>query len=195
MLRYYIIYKPFQVLSQFTSEGGKKTLADLFDVPKDVYSVGRLDYDSEGLLILTNDRQLNHLLLTPQHKHEREYWVQVEGQLTHEALIQLQAGVTISINGNPHKTMPCKAAAFAVQPAVAERQPAIRYRKDIAVSWLSLSLTEGKNRQVRRMTAKVGFPTLRLIRYRIEQVTIEGLKPGDIKELSKQEIYKQLGIK
>lgn len=195
MLRYYIIYKPYQVLSQFTSEGGKKTLADLFNVPKDVYPVGRLDYDSEGLLILTNDRQLNHLLLAPQHKHEREYWVQVEGLLTQEALNKLQAGMFISIDSKPYKTMPCKAAAFDTQPVVADRQPAIRYRKDIPVSWLRLSLTEGKNRQVRRITAKAGFPTLRLIRYRIEQLTLESLWPGDIKELSGQEIYKLLHIK
>ena len=192
MHRYFIIYKPFQVLSQFTSEEGKKTLADICKVPKDVYSVGRLDYDSEGLLILTNDTQLNHLLLNPKHKHEREYWVQVEGQITDLSLKQLQSGITISVEGKEHKTMPCKAYRFDEAPDVAERNPAIRFRKNIPVSWISLSLMEGKNRQVRRMTAKVGFPTLRLIRYRIEKITLDGLKPGGIKEVSKQEIYKNL---
>jgi 23S rRNA pseudouridine2457 synthase len=194
MHRYFIIYKPYQVLSQFTSEGRKKTLADLFDVPKDVYPVGRLDYDSEGLLILTNDTQLNHLLLNPKHKHEREYWVQVEGLITNEALVALQAGITISIDGKQHNTLPCKASFFKHEPGVFERDPAIRFRKEVPVSWFRLSLTEGKNRQVRRMTAKVGFPTLRLIRYRIENLTLEGMEPGAIKELTKQEMYKNLLI-
>ena len=194
MLRYFIIYKPYQVLSQFSSEGGKKCLADSFDVPKDVYPVGRLDYDSEGLLILTNDTQLNHLLLNPQHKHEREYWVQVEGLITQQALSRLELGVTISIEGKLYQTLPCKAACFDEQPVVFERDPPIRSRKNIPVSWIRLSLIEGKNRQVRRMTAKVGFPTLRLIRYSIEKITIQGLEPGGIKEFSRQEIHKYLSL-
>jgi 23S rRNA pseudouridine2457 synthase len=195
MHRYFIIYKPFQVLSQFTSEEGKKTLADLYDLPKDVYPVGRLDFDSEGLLILTNDTKLNHLLLNPKHRHEREYWVQVEGLITDQALKLLQSGITISIDGKEHKTLPCNAYRFNEAISVSERNPPIRFRKNIPVSWVSLSLTEGKNRQVRRMTAKVGFPTLRLIRYRIENITLGDLAPGGIKELSKQEIYNNLFAK
>jgi len=194
MHRYFIIYKPYQVLSQFTSEGGKLCLADVCDVAKDVYPVGRLDYDSEGLLILTNDTKLNHLLLDPKHKHEREYWVQIEGLITQEALKQLRSGITISVDGKEYKTAQSKADLFETSPIVAERRPPIRFRKNIPVSWISLSLIEGKNRQVRRMTAKVGFPTLRLIRYRIEKITIQGLLPGDIRELSKQEIYKKLSL-
>ena len=194
MHRYFIIYKPYQVLSQFTSEGGKLCLADVCDVAKDVYPVGRLDYDSEGLLILTNDTKLNHLLLDPKHKHEREYWVQIEGLITQEALKQLRSGITISVDGKEYKTAQSKAVLFETSPIVAERRPPIRFRKNIPVSWISLSLIEGKNRQVRRMTAKVGFPTLRLIRYRIEKITIQGLLPGDIRELSKQEIYKKLSL-
>ena len=194
MHRYFIIYKPYQVLSQFTSEGGKLCLADVCDVAKDVYPVGRLDYDSEGLLILTNDTKLNHLLLDPKHKHEREYWVQIEGLITQEALKQLRSGITISVDGKEYKTAQSKADLFETSPTVAERRPPIRFRKNIPVSWISLSLIEGKNRQVRRMTAKVGFPTLRLIRYRIEKITIQGLLPGDIRELSKQEIYKKLSL-
>ena len=194
MLRYFIVYKPFQVLSQFTSDGGKRSLANVFEVPKDVYAVGRLDYDSEGLLILTNDARINHLLLNPKHKHEREYWVQVEGEITQHALLHLQSGVHITIDGHDHKTLPCRASFFEEQPKVFERHPAIRYRKNIPTSWISISLVEGKNRQVRRMTASVGFPTLRLIRYRIEKVTIEGLEPGGMKELSKHELYKMLSI-
>ena len=192
MHRYFIIYKPYQVLSQFTSTEEKKTLADYFNVPKDIYAVGRLDYDSEGLLILSNDAKLTHLLLAPEHKHEREYWVQVEGSITNEALYNLQRGVVISIDGKQYKTLPCKASLFMQEPEVAERNPPIRYRKDIPVSWISLTLTEGKNRQLRRMTAAVGFPTLRLIRSRIEKISLEKMMPGEMKELSKQQMYERL---
>ena len=192
MHRYFIIHKPYKVLSQFSAEEGKETLAGYCKVAKDVYPVGRLDYDSEGLLILTNDKQLNHRLLDPRYKHEREYWVQVEGDISNEALQTLQKGVSVSIDGKPHKTMPCKAFAFGTPPIVGERNPPIRYRKNIPASWISLSLFEGKNRQVRKMTASVGFPTLRLIRYRIERVTIEGLQPGELKELTQPDIYKLL---
>ncbi len=190
--RYFIIYKPFRVLTQFSTKEDKKTLADYFDVPKNVYAVGRLDYDSEGLLILTNDTALNHRLLTPQYNHEREYRVQVEGSITKDAIDNLQKGVVISIDGKQHKTLPCKSFLFIQPPLISERNPPIRFRKNIAVSWISLTLTEGKNRQVRKMTAKVGYPTLRLIRYRIEKLTLENMHPGDIKELTKEAIYKGL---
>jgi 23S rRNA pseudouridine2457 synthase len=192
MLRYFIIYKPFQVLSQFTPEGGKQTLKDYFPVPTDVYPVGRLDYDSEGLLLLTNDKQLNHRLLNPQFAHEREYWVQVEGLIDKPELSKLELGVTISIDGKPYTTRPCRAILFHEPPAVPERNPPIRFRKHIPESWIKLILTEGKNRQVRKMTAKVGFPTLRLIRYRIEHLSMEGLLPGDMQELSRSDVYTSL---
>jgi 23S rRNA pseudouridine2457 synthase len=192
MLHYFIIYKPFQVLSQFTSEGGKQTLKDHFAVPADVYPVGRLDYDSEGLLLLTNDKQLNHRLLDPQFAHEREYWVQVEGTIDKAGINSLESGVIITVDGKPYDTKPCKALLFDKPPAVPERNPPIRYRKNVPDSWLKLILTEGKNRQVRKMTAQAGFPTLRLIRYRIEQLTIEGLLPGDMRELSRSAIYTSL---
>ena len=182
------------VLSQFSTTGGKQTLADIFKVPKDVYPVGRLDYDSEGLLILTNDNKLNHLLLHPSHRHEREYWVQVEGLISQEAIEKLTSGTMISIDGIAHKTMPAKVYKMNQPPDVYERVPPIRFRKEIPVSWISLSITEGKNRQVRRMTASVGFPTLRLIRYRIENITVQGLAPGSIKELSRQQLYSKLMI-
>ena len=180
------------VLSQFTSEGGKKSLADVCDVPKDVYPVGRLDYDSEGLLILTNDTTLNHRLLHPMHKHEREYWVQVDGEITNDAIVNLQSGVTISIDGKSYSTLPCKASKFITPPIIIDREPPIRVRKNIPTSWISLVLQEGKNRQVRRMTAAVGFPTLRLIRYRIEQLTIDDLKPGEIMQLQQTNIMNLL---
>ena len=191
MFRYFIFYKPFQVLSQFSKEGDKKTLADyFFSLPKDVYPVGRLDYDSEGLLLLTNDKKLTHQLLEPKFKHERTYWVQVEGTITKEAIEQLQKGIVINVNGKQYKSSPAKATIFSEQPDISERIPPIRFRKNIPTSWISLTLIEGKNRQVRKMTAAVGFPTLRLIRYSIEKLTIDGLNAGDYKELSIDEVKK-----
>ena len=189
---YFIIYKPFMVLSQFSAVEGKKTLADYFEVPKDVYPVGRLDYDSEGLLILTNDKQLNNRLLNPLFAHEREYWVQVDGAATQEAVEQLQKGVSINIDGKQYRTKPCKASLFEAPPIVPERNPPIRFRKEIPAPWLRLQLKEGKNRQVRRMTASVGFPTLRLIRYRIEKLNIDHLQPGEMMEIEQKELYKLL---
>lgn len=189
---YYIIHKPYLVLSQFTSQDGKSTLADYFDVPKDVYPLGRLDYDSEGLLILTNDKQLNHRLLNPQFEHEREYWVQVDGAINQDAIAALENGLDIQIDGKLHHTKKCKAYIFNKAPNVAERNPPIRYRKSIPTPWISISLKEGKNRQVRKMTAKVGYPTLRLIRYRIEKLTLDLLAPGEMRILTQKEIYKSL---
>ncbi len=194
MNTYFIVYKPFRVLSQFTSEDGKKTLKDFFKVPNDVYALGRLDYDSEGLLILTNDTKLNRALLDPLQAHEREYWVQVEGEITQQAIDKLEAGVTITITGKKYDTKRCEAKIVFPAPDVAVRNPPIRYRKSVADSWIKIIVTEGKNRQVRRMTASVGFPTLRLIRYRIEKITVEDLQPGEMKEVSKSELYNLLRI-
>ncbi len=185
---YYLLYKPFQVLTQFSPVPGKQTLADIIDVPKDVYPVGRLDFDSEGLLLLTNDKSLNHQLLTPGKAHEREYWAQVEGSFTPEALNQLRRGVVISIDGKKHQTLPAKATLIPQATDLPERQPPIRFRKEIPTSWISLTLQEGKNRQVRRMTAAVGFPTLRLIRWRIGRQTAAGMLSGDIRAVKKQEL-------
>ena len=195
MNKYFSVYKPFNVLSQFSTEGEKKTLKDIFAVPKDVYPVGRLDYDSEGLLILTNDKRLNSQSLNPFHSHEREYWVQVEGTPTPTVIGKLAAGMEINIEGKLYRTKRCKAELFAIAPSVPERNPPIRFRKNIPDSWIRLTLTEGKNRQVRKMTAKIGHPTLRLIRYRIEKMTIEGLNPYEMKMYSQQEIYNLLNIK
>ena len=192
MHQYYVIYKPFQVLSQFTSQEGKKTLKDHFPVASDIYPVGRLDFDSEGLLILTNDTALNHRLLNPRFAHDREYWVQVEGAITPSALHQLETGVTIAIDGKSYRTRPCKATAMEAEPPVPQRYPPIRYRAQIPTSWIRMILHEGKNRQVRKMTAQVGFPTLRLIRQRIEGLTVEGLNPGEMRSLKKAEIYSLL---
>lgn len=193
-LRYYLIYKPYQVLTQFGREGNKASLADHFEVPRDVYPVGRLDYDSEGLLILTNDKSLNHRLLNPRFAHEREYWVQVDGAVTAVALEQLQRGVQISVDGKQYNTQRCQAYLFGEEPAVPPRNPPIRFRKEIPAPWIRLVLREGKNRQVRKMTAAVGFPTLRLVRYRIAGATLEGLGPGEMRELTREELYKLLAF-
>jgi 23S rRNA pseudouridine2457 synthase len=193
--QYFIIHKPYHVLSQFSSSDGKKCLKDFFTVPANVYPVGRLDYDSEGLLLLTNDKKLNHLLLNPLRSHEREYWVQVEGDISEEAILKLQRGVKINVNGKIIQTKKSRVEKFLSLPKVDERIPPIRIRKFISESWIKIILTEGKNRQVRKMTAKVGYPTLRLIRYRIENVTIEHLHPGQIKSISQQELYNLLKIK
>ena len=189
--QYYIIYKPFQVLSQFSIQENKKTLSDFFKVEKDVYAVGRLDYDSEGLLILTNDTSLNQKLLHPKNKHTREYWVQVEGDITKKALELLERGVDISVEGKTIKTLPAKAYLLK-EPVVPERNPPIRFRKNIPTSWISLQLKEGKNRQIRKMTTAVGFPTLRLIRNSIEHISLQQMQAGDIISLSKSAIYKKL---
>jgi 23S rRNA pseudouridine2457 synthase len=187
--RYFIIYKPYNMLSQFSEvPEGTPTLKELYDFPTDVYPVGRLDKDSEGLLILTNDKSLNHKLLNPDFEHEREYWVQVEGIPTKEALQQLEKGVMIQ----GYKTKAARAYAFDTPPPMPDRNPPIRYRKNVPDTWISLSLIEGKNRQVRKMTAAVGYPTLRLVRTRIENIRLGSMQPGEVKEISREELYKKL---
>ena len=178
---YYLFYKPFQTLTQFSAVEDKKTLSDyLPGIKKDIYPVGRLDYDSEGLLLLTNDKQLNHRLLNPLFLHEREYWAQVEGIATEDSLQQLSKGVSINVDGKSYRTKKANAFLLPEELNVPERNPPIRVRQSIPTSWLSLCLVEGKNRQVRKMTAAVNLPTLRLIRYRIGSITIDGMQPGDL---------------
>lgn len=172
------------MLSQFSADGDKKTLANFFDVDSDVYPIGRLDYDSEGLLLLTNDKQLNHRLLHPSFQHKRTYYVQVDGAITKQAIQQLQQGVSITIDAKEYTTKPATARVLN-NPVVCQRTPPIRYRKEIPTSWIALTITEGKNRQVRKMTAAVGFPTLRLIRYSIENISINQMQPGDMIQLHK----------
>ena len=181
--KYYLVNKPYGVLTQFTDQAGRSTLASLFNFPKDVYPVGRLDMDSEGLLIITNDKELTDHLLNPKRKHEREYYVQVEGVPDKEALKKLCGGVEIK----GERTLPAKVKLIQ-DPLFPERIPPIRERKNIPVSWISLVLTEGKNRQVRRMTAAVGYPTLRLVRARIKNIILAEMKPGEVRELSDSEI-------
>ncbi len=192
MPSYFITYKPYGVLTQFSGEG--PTLASLGEFPKEVYPVGRLDKDSEGLLLLTDDKSLNHQLLNPRFAHQRTYFVQVEGIPTTEALAHLQAGVTIQVDGKPYRTKPAVAKLLDSAPILPERNPPIRYRASIPDRWLALTLIEGKNRQVRKMTAAVGFPTLRLVRYSMEKISLEGMVVGEVRELSQEFVYRALGL-
>jgi 23S rRNA pseudouridine2457 synthase len=213
--QYLLLYKPYNVLSQFTDDlsqknlseegvtatamakpleetvaDGRLTLKSFISVP-DVYAVGRLDRDSEGLLLLTDDGPMQHRLSHPKFAHQRQYWVQVEGIPDDAALAQLRSGVTI----RGYRTRPAQVRAIA-PPDLPDRNPPIRYRKEIPTAWLEMTLSEGKNRQVRRMTAAVGYPTLRLVRSALRLsadcvLTLEGLQPGQWRSLTPQE-QKQL---
>lgn len=180
-----IFHKPFDVLPQFTDSSPfpRTTLAEFIPVPG-IYPVGRLDLDSEGLLFLTNDNWLKHRMLDPRFEHPRTYWVQVEGEITDAALDQLRSGVSIG----DYRTKPAKAKRLAEPAALPPRNPPIRYRASIPTSWLELTIKEGKNRQVRRMTAAVGFPTLRLVRVRIGELELGQLAPGEYRHLTAMEI-------
>lgn len=192
---YYLIYKPFGMLSQFSREGDKPTLADLtVTLPPDVYPVGRLDADSEGLLLLTSDKRLNNRLLNPKFKHLRTYYVQVEGDVTAEAMRQLADGLPISVDGKPYQTLPAQAQRLPDEPTLPARNPPIRFRANIPTAWVSLTLYEGKNRQVRKMTAAVGFPTLRLVRWAIENLTAGGMRPGEVKTLTWDDVKRGLKL-
>ena len=193
-MEYYLIYKPYQVLSQFTSSDGKLCLKDILNVPKDVYPVGRLDYDSEGLLLLTNDTSINHQLLHPKFAHARTYWVQVDGTITNDAVESLSKGVTISVDGKTYETKKAVLKILSDGLVVPERNPPIRVRKSIPTSWVSIQLTEGKNRQVRKMFASVGFPVVRLIRSQIGQFSIAQMQPADCLSLSFEEVQNALFV-
>lgn len=181
--RYLLFHKPYGVLCQFTSEGGKLCLKDFIDVP-DVYACGRLDWDSEGLLLLTDDGPLIHRLTSPASKLPKVYRAQVEGLPNDAALEALRRGVIIEGT----RTLPAGAERWPAGESVPPRDPPIRARKHIPASWISLTLIEGRNRQVRKMTAAVGHPTLRLIRHAIGPFTLEALEPGRWRELDARAI-------
>lgn len=216
MYRYLLFYKPYNVLSQFTDKDPSQvnecgddplthesasasdnisgrsdslpphdrgTLKDYIPVPS-VYPVGRLDRDSEGLLLLTNNGRLQHRLSDRRFQHPRTYWVQVEGIPDQAALSQLRRGVVIQ---NYH-TRPVLVHLLAEEPSLPPRQPPVRFRKTVPTSWLEMTLTEGRNRQVRRMTAAVGFPTLRLVRVAIAHLRLGGLEPGQWRDLTPAEL-------
>lgn len=175
-------YKPYGVISQFTPDHpGQRTLAE-FGFPENVYPIGRLDLDSEGLLLLSDEKELVDKLLNPKNQHERTYHVQVEGQITPEGISKLEKGVAIQ----NYKTKPCQAKSIE-NPQYPERNPPIRFRKSVATSWIEIKLIEGKNRQVRRMTAAAGFPTLRLIRVSIGNFMLKNLRETEWRELSAAE--------
>jgi 23S rRNA pseudouridine2457 synthase len=181
---YIIFYKPYGVLSQFTDSAGRKTLSDYGPFPKDVYPVGRLDADSEGLLLLTDDPTAKHHLLEPSFNHTRTYLVQVERIPTREQLATLGSGVVIE----GKKTKVAAVLKLEQDPQLPPREVPIRFRKNVATSWLEITLTEGRNRQVRKMTAAVGHPTLRLLRIALEGLTLANLEPGKHRQLTETEV-------
>ncbi|PZV10421.1 MAG: pseudouridine synthase [Leptolyngbya sp.] len=190
--RYVLFYKPYNVLCQFTDvegdlrsdpSGKRPTLKSYIPIP-DIYAVGRLDYDSEGLLLLTNHGQLQHRLSDPRFRHPRTYWVQVERVPDESDLERLRQGIALQ----DYQTRPAAIALLPDEPSLSPRDPPIRFRKTIPTAWLAMTLTEGRNRQVRRMTAAIGFPTLRLVRVAIGDLTLVGLNPGQWRELTHAEV-------
>ncbi len=173
MGRILLFNKPFGVISQFSRDGMHPTLADYIALPG-FYPAGRLDTDSEGLLVLTDDGKLQHRITDPKHKLSKTYWVQVEGIPDDAALSKLRSGIRLS----DFTTQPADAERMDEPKNLWPRNPPVRFRKQVPTSWIELTIREGKNRQVRRMTAAAGFPTLRLIRYRIGEWTLDGIEPG-----------------
>jgi len=176
-------HKPYGVLSQFTPDGSPNRALSEFGFPKNVYPIGRLDADSEGLLLLSDEAALNERLLHPRHAHEREYWVQVERIPTPDTMLDLAKGLVIQ----ERQTLPCRAWILDPQPGVPPRNPPIRFRKTVPTCWVGIELIEGRNRQVRRMTAAIGHPTLRLIRMRIGTLELGSLSAGTWRKLTPAE--------
>ena len=187
-LKYYIFNKPYNVLSQFTKEVPEHiTLQDFLTLKSDIYPVGRLDKDSEGLLLLTNDNILKNRLLDPNKKSPKTYIAQVEGNVTLAAIEALKNGVKIKLKKGDYKTNPCKAFKITT-PNIPDRDPPIRVRISIPTSWIEITIEEGKNRQIRKMCAAVGFPCLRLIRTKIKNIEFKDLPSGSFRVLTNQEI-------
>lgn len=189
-MRQVIIFnKPYGVVCQFSPDGKHPTLKDYIPIA-DVYAAGRLDTDSEGLLILTDDGRLQHQLTHPMHKLPKTYWVQVEGEMTDMGLRELERGVDLT----DFVTLPARAQHLIEPAQLWARTPPVRFRKHIPTSWIALTIAEGKNRQVRRMTAKIGYPTLRLIRVKIGDLELDGLMPGQYRQLAASEIANNFKI-
>ena len=183
MPRYIIFHKPYGVLSQFTPEDGARSLAE-FNLPKDIYPAGRLDKDSEGLLLLTDDGPLIDKLLHPRHDKLKTYWVLVERVPSEEELSKMRQGLTIE----DYVTKPCHVSIIGPQPQLPVRDPPVRYRKNVQDIWIEVQISEGKNRQIRKMTAAIGHPSLRLIRIKLGNLDLGELAPGEWKEITKSEI-------
>ena len=182
-MRYILLNKPYEVLTQFTDETGRQTLKDFVEIP-DIYPVGRLDYDSEGLVLLTDDKQLQHRLSEPRFKVPKTYWVQVEGEPTPEALENLRRGVDLKTG----YTSPADVELLPETPEFWERSKPVRFRAAIPTSWVQIRISQGMNRQVRKMTAAVGYPTLRLVRAAIADMELADLQPGQWRELTAAEV-------
>jgi 23S rRNA pseudouridine2457 synthase len=188
-LKYFAVFKPYDMLSQFSGEPLDSLLCDLHDFPKDVYPIGRLDKDSEGLLLLTNDNRFKSQLLDPLNKIPKTYLAQVDGGITEDAIQQLSAGtITIKHNGKEHRVLPAKCKVVAQPENLPERSVPIRFRKNIPTSWIELTITEGKNRQIRKMTAAAGFPTLRLIRIGIGKFRLNEFENGMVRTIHKGDV-------
>jgi 23S rRNA pseudouridine2457 synthase len=194
MERYFIVYKPYKMLSQFVRMPKKKCLADLdFNFPQGTNALGRLDENSEGLLILSTDKQLHYILLKPENLHKRVYWVQVQGRVKNEELRMLEEGIKIRLEKGDYVTKPC-GAKIIEEPKnlpMRERRPV---KTELVSEWLELALTEGKFHQVRKMCAGINHQVLRLLRVSIEDLHLESYTPGTVKEMTQQEIYSKLNI-
>lgn len=180
--KYILFYKPFNVICQFSPEGDKVTLKEFIDIP-DIYPVGRLDYDSEGLLILTNDNKLKHFLTDPKFDSEKTYYVQVEKIPEESDLDKIRKGLKMK----DYTAKPCKVKKIE-EPNLPPRNPPIRVRQNIPDCWIEIKISEGKNRQIRKMTASIGFPTLRLVRVKIKKISIDNLQVGTYRELTLNEV-------
>ncbi len=192
--QYFSIYKPYGVLSQFTPDHpGQLTLASLYPFPSDVYPVGRLDRDSEGLLLLTNDNALKTRLLSPEKKVAKTYWIQVEGQPVEADLAKLSQGMEIRVKKKQVSLMPAEACLLA-DPDLPPRTPPIRVRKEVPDQWVEIRIKEGKNRQVRRMMAAIGFPVLRLVRTGIGGLSLGTVQPGEVTEWMSSDLLHHLGV-
>lgn len=187
--KYYVFHKPYGYLSQFTKDhAGQLTLNDFnLKIDKDVYPVGRLDKDSEGLLLLSNNKKIVQALLDPSTKKWKTYWVQVDGEMTKAAAKRLRAGVTISVEKKSITTLPAKIKIIDEPAEIHPRVPPVRFRKNIPTTWLEISIREGKNRQIRKMCAAVDFPVLRLIRVQIGELFLPNFRPGSFKEIMKRD--------
>lgn len=186
---YFAIFKPYDMLSQFTGEANDSLLGDLYNFPKDVYPVGRLDKDSEGLLLLTNDNRFKTQLLDPLNKVAKTYLVQVDGEISADTIQLLSLGkITIKHNGKEHRVLPARCKKIAPPENLPERIVPVRFRKNIPTSWIELTITEGKNRQIRKMTAAAGFPTLRLIRIGIGKFRLNEFENGMVTSIRKEDV-------
>lgn len=188
--KYILFYKPYNVICQFSPEGEKVTLKEFIKIPE-IYPVGRLDTDSEGLIIVTDDNKLKQILTEPKFKSEKTYYVQVEGTPNENDLNKIREGLIIK----DYKTLPAKVNILEIEPQLSPRIPPIRERKNIPTTWLEIIIKEGKNRQIRKMTAAIGFPTLRLVRVKIKHIGIDTLNIGEYRFLSNKEVLELKKVK